>query len=202
MIVSLGQTPTGQKQTGYRPMALQYAVTHVLTQAPDLEPFPGRQVIIQAERFAALVTQIVQTANQSGWATSPGYTWTPVFTPEEAARNLELRGYQAVDTPVVIPSPVVVVSPVPYTAPIPSIEPPPYYTPVPVVSPVPYTAPIPSIEPPPYYTPAPVDIAPPVLKQESVLKQEKGVDTNMILWLAGAVVAGLVLGGMTKQRRG
>lgn len=180
MIVSLGQTETltSQRTTGYRPMALQYAVTAVLTQAPDLEPFPGRQVIIQAERFAALVTQIVQTANQPGWATSPGYTWTPVFTAEEAARELQQRGYQAVDSPVGIPSPVV------------------------VVSPVPYTAPIPSIQPPSYYTPVPVDIAPPLLKEESVLKQEKRVDTNMILWLAGAVVAGLVLGGMTKQGGG
>lgn len=189
MIINMGQTDTltTEKRTAYRPMALQYAVTAVLTQAPDVEPFAGKQVIIPAERFAALVTRIVETANQPGWATNPGYTWTPIFTREEAATGLRRRGYQPGEIPVTVPSPTVIVPAVPYTTP----------TPVIVIQPEPYFTEAPDPYQPP---PAPVEIALPVLKEESLLKQEKEVDVNMILWLLGAIGAGLLLGGMTKPK--
>lgn len=192
MIVSLGQSAvnvvsvtTSQRKTGTRLMALQYAVTAVLTQAEGVESFPGRILEIPAEKFNALVTAIVQTTNQPGWATNPGFTWTPAFTEAEGAKYLNQRGYKsALPVPYTPPMTTIVIQPPPIVV----QPPPPVFEPEPIV-----------VQPPPpelYQPPQPVsEPEPPPVEAE-------GVDKNTILWLVGAIIGGLILGGMSKQRRG
>ncbi len=106
-IDSLGQTDaiTTEKRTAFRQMALQHAVSAVLKAAADLTPYPGRVVELADPRFHALVNLVVETANRPGWATNPGYTWTPAFTEAEAVRALSQVGYRSglpVEVPVVV----------------------------------------------------------------------------------------------------
>lgn len=112
MGLRLGQ----ERKTSHRPMALQYAVTEVLRQAPDLEPFPGRRVLLPADRFSALAASIADTANQPGWATSPGFTWTPAFSEGEAGRSLQQRGYAPQPTAIPEPTPIIQIPPSPADA--------------------------------------------------------------------------------------
>lgn len=165
--------------TGTRLMALQYAVTEVLTNAPDLEAFPGQRLQISPERYNAVIVDILQTANQPGWATNPGYVWTPAFVEEEALRALQGRGYtQTLTAPVVPVMPTMVVSPVDYTPAIRTVV----------------------IDPPyPGWTPAPLpDYSP----TETTITGEEPDDKNLILWVVGAAVGGLLLSNAMKQRGG
>ena len=210
MIVSLGQitadvvtVTTSQKKTGYRLMALQYAVREVLAQAQGVVSFPGRFVDIPADRFNALVTAIAQTANQPGWATNPGYTWIPAFTEAEATKHLRQRGYRPAT-----PGPgAIVTPPSPYVSPIATTVIPPRPQPI-VIQPQPQPIvippqPQPYQPPPPLYEPEPLSQRVTIPDPEPPPVEAAGIDTNAILWLVvGAVVGGLVLGSMTKQRGG
>lgn len=135
MIITFGQT-TGMKRTQDRKMALLYAITEVLTQAPDFKPFPGEIVDIPAERFTTLLAQILETANKPGWATFPGYHWEPVFEEEETIAALQLRGYRSTTYTAQVVTPSI------YTAP--PLPTPPALPPTPtlIVEPIPYTPPV------------------------------------------------------------
>lgn len=100
----LGVLPNTRK-TAFREMALQFARSAALTQAPDLEPFPGRIVELPAARASALVAVILDAANSPGWATDPGFTWTPVFTQAEALRALKGVGYVSAAPLTAVPTP-------------------------------------------------------------------------------------------------
>lgn len=192
-IQSLGQADviTTGKRTAYRPMALQYAVSAVLRAAEDLTPFPGRIVDLAAQRFNALVNEVVETANQPGWATNPGYTWTPAFTEAEAIKGLNQVGYRSA-LPVEIPV-VVAAAPV-YQAP---RLPQPDTTRQVVVT-------VPGIQP----VPSPPPVRAPVMVQERII-QQPGIppstresalqppgaaakkDGNPLLWAAAVIVVGV-----------
>jgi len=170
MIIALSGFIRTERRTAYRQMALQYAVTAVLTEAPDVEAFPGRKVAIPAERFRALVTQIVETANQPGWATNPGFLWDPPFTQEEAARDLQQRGYQ----PATLTEPPTIrtITIQPAEGPDQRWEPVPIYD---VATQI-----------PPVYTPV-------------VVEEAAVVDKNTVLMIVGGVVGGLALASIMKR---
>lgn len=219
-IHSLGQTDaiTTNKRTAYRPMALQYARSAVLKAAQDLTPFPGRIVELAAQRFNALVNLVVETANQPGWATNPGYTWRPAFTEAEAAKALTGVGYRsglAAEVPEVITAEGASAAPV-YQLPrlpqpdttrqifvaLPGIQPVPSPQPImpePVIPspvPVPVVAYVPEILPAPSWQPVVSPLTPEsVLRQPEAKEKEGG---NVLAWAAAVVIVGVL---MTRGKR-
>jgi len=198
MIISLQNASFGEisptyyleKRTAWRQMALQYAVSEVLRRAPDVESFPGEVVVITAERFDVLVEEIVELANSPGWATNPGYTWTPVFQFAEAYNDLQRRGYR--------PG-IASVAPVPL--PITPAEPPPYEP----VEPVTYELPVTDLvivdrprEPEPVTTQVEtVDIQEPPPPPEAETT-EITIDAKTALWIGGGVALLLALVALGK----
>lgn len=195
MIVSLGRTPESLESifAGISPAAIHEAINYALgtvrvVVTPSGDPWRVSQLM-----FSRMVDLALQKLAQLDPASAG------TISRAEMARYIIERGYissapppvrvqEALPTPVILvtpvvpPMPTVIVTPVTYTPPIRTV----------VIHPIPKPITEPITEP--FITTTyPVVVEPPVAAE---------ADRNTALWVAGGLVAGLILASMGKGRGG